>query len=166
VGSITHCDGYRACAVASAHTLLTLGIDAERHAPLSDGVWQEVAQGRERELRMRNGVVARAGVHLDAVLFSAKEAVYKAWFPLARRWLDFDDVELSIDASDGTFRASLLVPGPRIAGAPLTELRGRWTVGGGVVVTAVAVPAATERGGLTLPCGRVTASSAERCPNR
>jgi 4'-phosphopantetheinyl transferase EntD len=166
VGSITHCDGYRACAVASAHTLLTLGIDAERHAPLSDGVWQEVAHGQERALRVRNGVAARAGVHLDAVLFSAKEAVYKAWFPLARRWLDFDDVELSIHAGNGTFRATLLVTGPQVAGAPLTELAGRWTVGGGVVVTAVAVPAAGERGGPALPHRRVTASWGDRRPNR
>jgi 4'-phosphopantetheinyl transferase EntD len=138
VGSITHCEGYRACAVASARAMLTLGIDAERDARLSDGVWAQVAHRGERDLRAATTSPEWAGPHLDSVLFSAKEAVYKAWFPLTRRWLGFEDAELTIDA-DGTFRARLLVPGPRVVGAPMTELAGRWAAGGGVVVTAVAV---------------------------
>jgi 4'-phosphopantetheinyl transferase EntD len=139
VGSITHCHGYRACAVARSHAVLMLGIDAERDAPLPAGVWEEVAHGRELDLRAHAALAAGPGPHLDAVLFSAKEAVYKAWFPLARRRLGFEDVELSIDTAGDTFCAHLLVPGPRVAGTPLTELMGRWTVGGGVIVTAVAV---------------------------
>ena len=106
VGSITHCEGYRACAVARSSSALTLGIDAERNAPLREGVWEEVARGRERELR--DGGSA-SGPHLDAVLFSAKEAIFKAWYPLTRRWLGFGDAELSIESS-GTFTARLLVP--------------------------------------------------------
>ena len=86
-----------------------LGIDAERNAPLREGVWEEVAHGRERELRDGGS----GGVpHLDAVLFSAKEAIFKAWYPLTGRWLGFGDAELSIDPS-GTFTARLLVPPPR-----------------------------------------------------
>jgi 4'-phosphopantetheinyl transferase EntD len=27
----------------------------------------------------------------DRLLFCAKEAVYKAWYPLTRQWLSFDD---------------------------------------------------------------------------
>ena len=50
-GSITHCEGYRASAVARSSSALMLGIDAERNAPLREGVWEEVAHGRERELR-------------------------------------------------------------------------------------------------------------------
>jgi 4'-phosphopantetheinyl transferase EntD len=129
VGSITHCDGYRACAVAPADAVLALGIDAERDAPLSEGVWAEVAFGSELALRASTG----PGPHLDAVLFSAKESVYKAWFPLTRRRLGFADAEIAI-AADGTFRARLPAPG-----APLTQLAGRWAAGGGVVVTAIAI---------------------------
>jgi 4'-phosphopantetheinyl transferase EntD len=129
VGSITHCDGYRACAVAPADAVLALGIDAERDAPLSEGVWAEVAFGSELALRAPTA----SGPHLDAVLFSAKESVYKAWFPLTRRRLGFADAEITI-AVDGTFRARLPAPG-----APLTQLAGRWAAGGGVVVTAIAI---------------------------
>jgi 4'-phosphopantetheinyl transferase EntD len=140
VGSITHCEGYRACAVAPARAVLTIGIDAEGDARLSDGVWAKVAHGGERDLRGATGPV-RDGPHLDAVLFSAKEAVYKAWFPLTGRRLGFDDVEVSLDLAAAEFRAKLLVPGAPVEGANLTEFRGRWAVEAGVVCTAVILPA-------------------------
>jgi 4'-phosphopantetheinyl transferase EntD len=135
VGSITHCRGYRACAVAKADEVLALGVDAEVHEPLPVGVLEQVAFGRERAM----AVDRAAGVHLDRLLFSAKEAVYKVWFPLTRRWLGFEDVELAVDAQGGGFCARLLVPGPVVAGARLTELRGRWCVEDGLVATAVAL---------------------------
>jgi 4'-phosphopantetheinyl transferase EntD len=37
VGSITHCAGYRAAAVARVADLITIGIDAEPNEPLPDG---------------------------------------------------------------------------------------------------------------------------------
>lgn len=134
-GSITHCTGYCAGAVARVGGVLTIGIDAEVHAPLPEGVWEQVAFGPE--LRMPPD--RSAGVCLDRVLFSAKEAVYKAWFPLAGRWLGFEDVELTIDVGGGTFCARLLVPGPMVDGAELTELRGRWCVEAGIVGAVVVV---------------------------
>jgi 4'-phosphopantetheinyl transferase EntD len=86
-------------------------------------------------------------------LFSAKESVYKAWFPLTGRWLGFEeaDVEADIeadsdvrgragDAAQGRFRAELLVPGPVVGGRRLQHFEGRWIVGGGVAATAVTVP--------------------------
>ena len=141
-GSITHCEGYRACAVALSSSMLTMGIDAERNAPLRKGVWEEVAHGRERELQ---GADTGGGDHLDAVLFSAKEAIFKAWYPLARRWLGFGDAELAIDVS-GTFTARLLVPQTVVSGVRLRELAGSWTADADVVVTAVLVPSAPEPG--------------------
>jgi 4'-phosphopantetheinyl transferase EntD len=134
VGSITHCAGYRASAVARAHDVASVGIDAEVHAPLPDGVWDQIAFRSERALLGRGGDVC-----LDRVLFSAKEAVYKAWFPLARRWLGFEDVEMTVDVDGGTFCAELLVRGPEVGGKRLTELRGRWGVEDGIVGAAVVV---------------------------
>lgn len=134
VGSITHCAGYRASAVARTQDVASVGIDAEVHAPLPDGVWDQIAFRSERALLGQGGDVC-----LDRVLFSAKEAVYKAWFPLARRWLGFEDVEMTVDVDGGTFRAELLVPGPTVGGTRLTELRGRWGVEDGIVGAAVVV---------------------------
>ena len=134
VGSITHCRGYRACAVARAQDVAAIGIDAEVHEPLPDGVLEQVAFGRELAMVADRGT----GICLDRLLFSAKEAVYKAWFPLTKRWLGFEDAELSIDGA--AFRARLLVPGPLVDGVPLAELRGRWCVEDGIVAAAVVLP--------------------------
>jgi 4'-phosphopantetheinyl transferase EntD len=141
VGSITHCRGYRACAVAKAEDVLAVGIDAEVHEPLPEGVREQVAFGRELTMVADQG----AGVCLDRLLFSAKEAVYKAWFPLAHRWLGFEDVELTIDVGGAAFCARLLVSGPVVDGARLTEFRGRWCVEEGIVVAAAVVLAPAAR---------------------
>ena len=138
-GSITHCDGYRACAVTRTGRIASVGIDAETHAVLPDGVFESVASLLERT-RLHEG--AGRGIHLDRVLFSAKEAVYKAWFPLTGRWLGFEDVDMTVGRDDGTFKARLLVPGPVVDGAPLTGFRGRWQVRNEIVLTAVTVPPA------------------------
>lgn len=135
VGSITHCEVLRACAVARAGEVASVGIDAEVHDRLPDGVFETVSSPAERRLLAGQG----AGLFMDRVLFSAKEAVYKAWFPLTHRWLGFEDVEMTIDAGAGTFRARLLVEGPVVSGRRLTELRGRWRVDGRVVAAAVVV---------------------------
>jgi 4'-phosphopantetheinyl transferase EntD len=141
VGSITHCPGYRACAVAWAADVASIGIDAEVHAPLPDRVLQLVSSTRERQILTASPL----DVHLDRLLFSAKEAVYKAWFPLARTRLGYEDVELCLVTEDASFRARLLVPGPAVDGVPLTSFSGRWSVAGDLVLTAVAVsPFQTE----------------------
>jgi 4'-phosphopantetheinyl transferase EntD len=140
VGAITHCDGYRACAVARTADLVTIGIDAEPHGPLPEGVLSDIA-GPAEIAQLRGLAEASPTIHWDKLLFSAKEAVYKAWFPLAGRWLGFEDAELTIDPRQRTFSARLLVPGPVVAGLELTGFEGRWLVADGLVVTAIALGA-------------------------
>ena len=139
VGSITHCTGFRAAAVARSTDLASLGIDAEPHGPLPPEVPKTVTTGREPrhldELGHHN-----PSVHWDRVLFSAKESVYKAWFPLTNRWLGFEDAELTFDPPAGTFEAKILIDGTRNDnGPPLTRLTGRFLVARGLALTAVAV---------------------------
>nr|ASV47101.1 4'-phosphopantetheinyl transferase EntD (siderophore biosynthesis) [uncultured bacterium] len=141
VGSLTHCAGYRAAAVARAADLASVGIDAEPHEALPDGVLDRVSLADERH-RLRR---LPAGVHWDRLLFSAKESVYKTWYPLARCWLGFEDARLEFrpgpDPARGAFTAELLVAGlPRVAGRPLRVLAGRYAVAGGLLATAIAVP--------------------------
>jgi len=138
VGSITHCDGYRACAVGRTAELLTIGVDAEPHAPLPEGLLADVAGAGERRM-LAELSAATPAIHWDRLLFSAKESVYKAWFPLAGRWLGFEDAELEIDARGRSFEARLLVPGPLVAGVGLGGFAGRWLVRDGLVLTAIAL---------------------------
>ncbi|WP_308440232.1 4'-phosphopantetheinyl transferase family protein [Streptomyces mashuensis] len=146
IGSMTHCEGYRAAAVARAADVLTVGVDAEVHAPLpNDGVRGLITRPEEHGPLARLAA-ARPGVHWDRLLFSAKESVYKAWFPLTTMWLDFQDavLDLAADASgtEGTFRARILDPAPLRAatGGRLSGFEGRWAVRDGLVVTAISVP--------------------------
>ncbi|MFF9843389.1 4'-phosphopantetheinyl transferase [Streptomyces sp. NPDC020422] len=140
LGSITHCDGYRAAALAREGSVASVGIDAEPHAPLPEGVAGVIARPEERaELARWAG--ERPGVCWDRVLFSAKESVYKAWFPLARRWLGFEDATVRFAPRDGTFTAELHQAGPVLGGVPLTAMTGRWAVRNGLILTSVTVPA-------------------------
>ncbi|HEX5541897.1 MAG TPA: 4'-phosphopantetheinyl transferase superfamily protein [Micromonospora sp.] len=136
VGSMTHCDGYRAAAVALARDVLTIGIDAEPAGPLPDGILESIALSAERAMVSRLEA-AFPGVHWDRLLFSAKEAVYKAWFPLTGAWLDFHEARIDIDPAAHTFTAALLVPGPVAGGTRLSGFAGRWLQHDGLVATAI-----------------------------
>jgi 4'-phosphopantetheinyl transferase EntD len=140
VGSITHCEGYRACAVARGSDFATLGVDAEIDAGLPQGLLGDIALPEERE-RLAGLAREHPGRRWDRILFSVKESVYKAWFPLAERWLGFEDAVVTIDPDEHTFSARLLVPGPALRGDDLTGFSGRWTVADGVILTAIAVSA-------------------------
>lgn len=157
VGSLTHCAGYRAAALARATDVLSLGIDAEPHAPLPTGVRELVTLPAERE---RIGPAAPEGageIHWDRVLFSAKESVFKVWYPVTGIELDFIQADLTFcrtgvpdnspggqgdtggprggAAAEGTFAARLLLTDPALP----TTLHGLWRIEDGIVATAVLV---------------------------
>lgn len=133
VGSLTHCAGYRAAALALTSDFQTIGIDAEPHAPAPDGVLEAIAI--PAELRRMPGLrVDDPKICWDRLLFSAKETTYKAWYPVTKRWLGFEDADITLNA-DGTFHSRILLPDTPIAG-----FTGKWLVQGDVLVTAIAVP--------------------------
>ncbi|MCJ1708523.1 4'-phosphopantetheinyl transferase superfamily protein [Microbacterium sp. VKM Ac-2923] len=134
VGSITHCAGLRAAAVARAGDMRSLGIDAETHEPLPENTLDIVAVAAELP-RLAALQVAVPNIAWDRVLFSAKESIYKTWFPLAGRWLDFTECDLTIER-DGTFRGDLLVPGPVVGARELGHIAGRWAIDGEHILTA------------------------------
>lgn len=135
IGSITHCSGYRAAAAARIADVLALGIDAEPAQPIPDGVLAKIS-GVDELRRVVDLTEYRPTVPWGRVLFSAKEAVYKAWFPVMQTWLGFEDVVVELEL-DGVFAARL---GKRSALLP-NRLQGRWSIDDGVVRTAVAVVA-------------------------
>ncbi len=138
VGSITHTTGFRAAAVASQKVAASIGIDTEQNAPLPEGVAELVAF--EGELEMLAALTRTCPkTQWGRILFSAKESIYKAWYPLTHRWLGFEDVRLMIDPT-GKFEARLNIDGSRADdGRPLSELSGRFVVTRELISTAVTV---------------------------
>ncbi|MFF8290539.1 4'-phosphopantetheinyl transferase [Streptomyces sp. NPDC016309] len=138
VGSMTHCAGYRAAAAARRAEVRTLGIDAEPHAPLPEGVLEYIALPEEASHVAR---LSRRSpdVCWDRLLFCAKEAVYKAWFPATHQWLGFDGA-LIVPATDGSFHVRVLAQRPQPAGVPV-QFTGRWVVRDGLVLASVVWPA-------------------------
>lgn len=150
VGTLTHTDGLRAAALAHAGRARSLGLDVERHEPLAAGVLEAVSLPEEaawvRAARAEVDTVA-----WDTLLFTAKEATYKAWFPLTHRWLGFGDAHITLvpdrddndnddddDVVTGTLRSRILVDAHAVDGGPdLTEFRGRWAVRDGYVASAI-----------------------------
>jgi 4'-phosphopantetheinyl transferase EntD len=135
VGSITHCDGYRGAAVASCRDALTIGIDAEPHEPLPTDLLAIVTVPAERAWLER----APPGVHWDRLLFSAKESIYKAWFPVTHKWLGFEEACVTIDPAAGVFRAELSRMGRQPDERSLARLDGRFVVAGRLIFTAITV---------------------------
>ncbi|MEV7371680.1 4'-phosphopantetheinyl transferase superfamily protein [Streptomyces sp. NPDC090301] len=119
VGSITHRAGYRAAVVGPAGATAALGIDAEPAVALRPGVLRRIALPEERA-----GLAALPpvpGLPWDTLLFCAKEAAYKAWYPLARVPLGFHTAEVRFhpERSGVTVRPVAVRPvGERAHGRP------------------------------------------------
>jgi 4'-phosphopantetheinyl transferase EntD len=137
VGSLTHCEGFRGAVVGRRAEVRSVGIDAEPHDVLPKGVLAAISLPAERtELAGLPG-----NLHWDRILFCAKEATYKAWFPLTHRWLGFEDahVTFTVDGSGaaGAFSSVILIDPAAESGPPLTALAGRWSVRDGLALTAI-----------------------------
>ncbi|MFD4262659.1 4'-phosphopantetheinyl transferase [Streptomyces sp. NPDC058534] len=139
VGSLTHCSGYRAAVLGRSTDFAMIGIDAEPHAPLPEGILDATALATERR-HLRLLAAADPGVHWDRLLFCMKEAVFKAWYPFTGRALDFEDADITIDLDESTFSARILAPHTLPGGARLNRLDGRWLAGDGLALAAIAVP--------------------------
>ncbi len=94
-GSIAHCETLCIAAVSQTHR--SIGIDIEPATPLADDLIPIICADAEQAWLPQTG---RGRVAKQ--IFSAKEAVYKAQYPLIGRIIGFDDVILS-PAGDGRF---------------------------------------------------------------
>jgi len=137
-GSMTHCPGYAAAAVGPLRRISGIGIDAEPDMPLPDGVLDLVATPAEHD---HLAVIQPEpdSPNWDRLLFSAKEAVYKTWFPLVGEWLDHQDAQIHFRPQDRTFTARLSRDGLTIHGHHIRRLHGHWAHKQGILVTAVVV---------------------------
>ena len=132
VGSITHSHGYAAAAVAKKSEVLSLGLDAETNEPLSHKVLQRIGNDQEQEwVKSVDGSLVQ---HPGKILFSAKEATYKAWYPITHEWLGFQEASIDFHNEKNTFTVHIQKNGP------IREMQGKYMIRKGVIITAIEVP--------------------------
>lgn len=101
VGSISHTAGIAVAAVAHADDFAGIGIDVEAARVLDPGLASLVCRPGELQ---RAGSASHDEGLAALLVFSAKEAVYKALWPILRCFLDFQDLEIMLDADLCSFR--------------------------------------------------------------
>jgi 4'-phosphopantetheinyl transferase EntD len=99
VGSLAHDSRVAIAAVASAETLSGVGIDIEPAEALSADLLHLVMTPREQTMIELDPYQGR-------LFFVAKEAVYKAIYPLDRKFLAHQDVEIDLANRLATVRNS------------------------------------------------------------
>ena len=106
VGSITHKRGWAVAAVEGTARYRSLGLDLEAVEGFPVEVSKEI--GVPEDLCLA-GPYSPSDPRFLALLFSAKESLYKACFPLAGVWFGFQDAQLlGYELSSGRFQIRLL----------------------------------------------------------
>jgi 4'-phosphopantetheinyl transferase EntD len=108
-----------------------LGVDAEREGGVGRELWHIVFDNTELDWLNRHG----SDMTLATIMFSVKEAYFKAVYPLNGRWLDFHDVR--VDIKDAQFCAIVCTSSEQSASDPVVV--GRYAVIDGLVLTAICV---------------------------
>jgi 4'-phosphopantetheinyl transferase EntD len=129
LGSIAHCNDLCIAVCAKSSDLLGLGIDVEPLKPLPAGVERYIHTQEEAAF-----IADNPGSHPQRLIFSAKESLYKCYYPLVRRFFGFQSVTLSIDQEGGRFRYT---PSEQCEVAfPSVRFEGRYLIGERHLVTA------------------------------
>lgn len=150
IGSITHTRGYCAAVVASRARFAGLGLDAEQAQVVHEALWPQICTSAE--LTRLGQLPPSQRVRVATLMFSAKEAFYKAQYPLTGEWLHFRAVEVQAQdwlAASGSFevrpRRQLVLEQHEFA-----SVTGRFVFDRQFVIAAVALPRTLLAG----PAGR------------
>jgi 4'-phosphopantetheinyl transferase EntD len=136
VGSISHCPGLCAAAVAPADAVRGVGLDVEMVRPLEPAMIRRICRVEELSALV-NG--SRSIPEWASIIFSAKEAFYKCYYPLTGQFLEYGDVRIRLQPAWSRFDVELLSDShPDVLGR--RPLRGRFAVWDGFVACAVTLP--------------------------
>jgi 4'-phosphopantetheinyl transferase EntD len=141
VGSISHTENLCGVAITTSPRIASLGLDLEVDTPLESDLQALICTSTERAWLDQYKSPERC--HAAKILFSAKEAFYKCQYPVTEQFLEFTDVELSLDLRSGLFSVS----GIRRVGDEWDRVRrttGKIRRSGGVIATLAILEAANS----------------------
>jgi len=107
VGSITHTEGYCGVAIALKTNIKSLGLDVEFARNLDGNCWEHICT--QQELAWINSLPSDIQQENIALVFSAKECLYKCQYAISKRWIDFHDVTIKVDLGVREFEATFMV---------------------------------------------------------
>lgn len=108
IGSISHTEGFCACAATRQGELISMGIDVEPMLPVDDASLPLICT--RKELQSIESDQPKTPIPLCKLVFSAKECVHKVYHPLNGHTLDFLDAEISFDLESKGFTAKITNP--------------------------------------------------------
>ncbi|MCU7930404.1 MAG: 4'-phosphopantetheinyl transferase superfamily protein [Candidatus Thiodiazotropha sp. (ex Codakia rugifera)] len=98
LGSITHCRERCVVACTKKGDLLSLGLDVEPLSPLSKGIARYIDTPEETQFKLQHETLPAR------LFFSAKESLYKCYYPLIGRYFGFQSINLNFDLSRQRFQ--------------------------------------------------------------
>jgi len=105
-GSITHCRPWGVAVVVKGSNRFAVGVDLETVEGIQEtDISHLVCHSSELDW-VRQGLFQER----MAMIFSAKEAVYKAFYPLCRRYIDFKEVRLTWLRERNCFQGEFVAP--------------------------------------------------------
>ena len=114
IGSISHSGQFCCAAVAHTDAIACLGIDLEKTSRISSAVMGRVIHPLEK-------VYVNNDQMRGSLIFSVKEAFFKAQFPIWKTWPNFDD--LAFKESDAMGRLNVLKAADHLPGSLLSALK-------------------------------------------
>lgn len=102
-GSISHTDDL--CAAAVTNAALHIGLDIEKDTDLKPQLLSTICSAAECAR-----IAGPDQLRLAKLIFSAKEAAYKAQFPITGQVFGFDHMDVALDLEARTFTATFLKP--------------------------------------------------------
>lgn len=124
-GSITHTGKYAAAALASSADYISLGLDVEQAGELDPD---------ELRLIVRPDESVGGDGALGQVLFSIKECIYKCIHPIVHTYVDFQEMQVDLSGTPGTFRA--IPHSKNFDAAIIAGLQGRYCLAKGLIISA------------------------------
>lgn len=110
VGSISHAPGWATAVVASAHDFRGIGVDMEEDAPLNPEVREMICRPEELSKLPPTLVIRRKQIDTGKLVFSIKEAIFKAVYPSTSIYLGFQHACVWFDNDTKRFHARLMHP--------------------------------------------------------
>jgi 4'-phosphopantetheinyl transferase EntD len=107
-GSITHSGNCCSAAVVRIGAVRAIGIDVEANTALDYAVARQILN--QGELLHARSHSRHGNCCAEVLMFSLKEAFFKAAFPICKRYIDFSEVEIQLSQMRGLCDIHILNP--------------------------------------------------------